>query len=240
MRAALLALLLIGCAAEGPAPVTPAPTRAAATPPPKASIVHIDVPRHAAEHGADFKADWSFDLVASAAWSAHVHVIPQGQIVPWHLHPENDELVFVAAGQGSWLQAGGEFEVVAGQAVESAQGVVHGVRNRRPEALVTVVIQRPEFGQNWYVVPSEVAEPGASTRMDDAGQAFAGWSIDWWTGGQADGTALYLVAEGVGELSFESTRLPLRPGVFVKAPAGRPVRLEGEGLRILRVRIPEG
>lgn len=202
--------------------------------------MHVDVPAKAAEGAGAFKADWSFDLVVSAAWSAHVHVIPPGQLVPWHRHPEHDELVFVAAGRGTWLQGEGGFEVGPGDAVESAKGVVHGVRNRSQEPLVTVVVQRPEFGQNWYVVPGEVAEPGASRRVSDASSAFEGWGVGWWGGGAADETALYFVASGLGALSFEDTRLPLRPGVFVKAPAGRRVELEGEGLRLLRISIPEG
>jgi quercetin dioxygenase-like cupin family protein len=235
-----LILLLLGCAPEPPAvPVEPV---LVPVPPPlgQPSIVHVDVPAKAAKGAAQFKADWSFDLVASKAWSAHVHVIPQGQIVPWHRHPENDELVFVASGRGTWLQAGGEFDLVAGDAVESAPGVVHGVRNLDAEPLVTVVMQRPEFGQNWYVVPSEIADPGASARIQTEASALEGWQIDWWGGGEADDAALYLVADGTGSLSFEDTELPLRPGVFVKAPAGRARTLSGPGLRLLRVRIPGG
>ncbi len=235
MNAALL-LLLVGCS---PAPSVQAPPPPApASTPRKPPIVHVDVPAKAAEGAGRFKADWSFDLVASEAWSAHVHVIPQGQIVPWHRHPENDELVFVAAGTGTWLQGGEGFAVRAGDAIESARGVVHGVRNLDPEPLVTVVIQRPEFGQNWYVVPSEIEEPGASAAGDDVGHAFEGWDVGWWGGGEEDGTALYLVAAGEGVLSFEDVRLPLRPGVFVKATAGRVRSLAGEGLRVLRVEIP--
>lgn len=234
----LLALLLAGCAAEQD-PTPPKPVIVVASPTPaRPALLHVDVPAKAQQGRAGFKADWSFDLVASEAWSAHVHVIPAGQMVPWHRHPDNAELVFVAAGRGTWLQGEGGFEIGPGAAVESDVGVVHGVRNEGPEDLVTVVLQRPEFGQNWYVVPGEVADPGESRAVEAEGRSFPGWAIDWWTGGAEDGLALYLVAAGEGTLSFDEHRLPLRPGTFVKAPEGRARELEGAGLRVLRVRIP--
>jgi len=238
------------------------------------------VPDKVAEGSGSFKADWSFDLVAGQAWSAHVHVIPQGQLVPAHQHPENDELVFVASGAGEWAShhweeagAGGagvrspSWRLAAGDAVVSPSGSVHSVRNHDEAPLATVVLQRPEFGQNWYVVPAEVRSerrsrtflpegrsaellsPGSAGSERPADPAFEGWTVDWHQAGAEPaevpaGAAelLYMVSRGAGSLAFEEHSLPLQPGTFVKMPPGLQHRLvpAAEGLELLRVRIPRG
>ncbi len=281
-------LTLLGLLACGPdAPVEPpAPSPAA---PEREPVVHVQVPDKVAEGAGRFKADWSFDLVTGSDWSAHVHVIPEGQLVPAHRHPENDELVFVAAGEGQWTshywEEGGTFAptgpgseamgvgfrrpgvrspawtVQAGDAVLSPAGSVHAVRNRQPTPLATIVVQRPEFGQNWYLLPDEVESPQRSRAFLPAGRsqeaisgvgpqrpddpAFDGWALDWLDGDPTteqptDGETLYLVSRGAGSLLFEEHQLPLEPGTFVKTPPGLRHELKpGEaGLELLRVRIP--
>ncbi len=253
--------------------------------PSRESVVHVPVPDKVAEGAGGFKADWSFDLVAGQAWSAHVHVIPQGQLVPAHQHPENDELVFVASGSGEWVSHHWEeaglvrsepgvhgagvrspsWRLAAGDAVVSPSGAVHSVRNREEAPLATVVLQRPEFGQNWYVVPGEVRSerrsraflpPGRSVDLLSLAEAgaqrpadpvFEGWTVDWHEVGTepsdvpaGEAELLYMVSRGGGSLAFEEHSLPLQPGAFVKMPPGLQHRLvpAADGLELLRVRIP--
>lgn len=238
-------LLLVACSAPAAPDVEPGPAPEAAAPT-REPLIHIDVPAKVAAGGGRFKADWSFDLIASEEWSAHVHVIPEGQLVPPHRHPGNDELVFVAAGEGEWASwtADGPDASVLGsmEAMLAPAGVVHSIRNRRPAPLATVVVQRPEFGQNWFVLPDEVEGSEKARRFDraaEAGHAFDGWELTWVTDiddAGADRDVLYLVGEGEGTLSFEDTSLPLRPGTFVRAPPGLPHRLTG--VTALAIRIP--
>ena len=283
MPLAVLLMLPLGCggpdalepqSAPEPAGLPAAETaRPPAAEPVRESLVHVDIPAKVAEGQGDFKADWSFDLVANERWSAHVHVIPQHQLVPAHQHPDNDELVFVAAGRGEWSSwtwdpatlrvhprdvgaaqerhgsvRNAAWELATGSVTLSPKGSVHGVRNRQPEPLTTVVLHRPEFGQNWYVVPAEVRSETASGEFDPAqpGGAFEGWTIRWLQGDALSGLQpaspsdqLYFVAAGQGALYFEEHRLPLRPGVFVKVPPALDHELRAEGsLRVLQVRIP--
>lgn len=281
MRPLLPLLLLLACGPE----IAPAPS------PAREPVIHVHIPDKLTEATGRFKADWSFDLVTGLSWSAHVHVIPQGQLVPAHRHPDNDELVFVAAGEGWWMGhhwnegdthaprgPGSEamgvgyghpgvrsptWEIHPGDAVLSPAGSVHAVRNREPAPLATVVIQRPEFGQNWYLLPEEVRSPQRSRefrpqtrapatipgvdpqRQDDP--VFEGWSIDWIEppASAPDSThvateTLYLASRGGGSLTFEQTTLPVVPGTFIKVPPGLAHGLEpgSDGLELLRVRIP--
>ena len=221
------------------------------------SLIHIPIPAEVARRGGQFAADWSSDLVARDEWSAHVHVIPQGQLVPAHHHPKNDELVFVAMGSGTWMNwqrledstKRSDHTLTQGSVVAAPPLAVHGVRNEAPEPLATVVIHRPEFGQNWYVLPSDVrssltSAPLAADESLPAGM-FEGWTLGWLSGpklgierkpGREDW--LYLVGAGSGLLSFEDNKLPMEPGTFVKVPPGLNHRLSGEGLRVYRVIIP--
>lgn len=215
--------------------------------PDREPLIHVDVPRKAAEGVGRFKADWSFDLVATADWSAHVHVIPQHQLVPPHRHPDNDELMFVAGGEAEWQSwtadgpVGGVRSV--GSAVVAPAGVVHSVRNRAGEPLVSIVLQRPEFGQNWYLLPAEVEGTATSVDYapgDAAPAAFAGWTLEWTgaTTGNSEGDTLLMVRSGTGTLAFEDTVLPLLPGTFAKVPPGLTYNTSGAALELLRVVIP--
>ena len=260
MRATTLALLLV-LVACGPSPEAQ-PTPSAAPESAREPVIHVHVPDKVADGQGRFKADWSFDLVTDSSWSAHVHVIPQGQLVPAHHHPENDELVFVAGGEAWWMGHHWDgtqvqspaWAAATGDAVLSAAGSVHAVRNRESAPLATVVIQRPEFGQNWYLLPEEVRSPGrtgsflppdrggAAPALD--GPIFEGWSLDWIEADAAERTddtdVLYLASAGSGELAFEEHALGMSPGTFARVPPGlaHGVRPGPDGLRLLRVRIP--
>jgi len=240
----LLLGLLSACSAPeptAPAPADPPPTQSADREP----LIHVHVPDKVAQGQGSFKADWSFDLIASESWSAHVHVIPQHQLVPPHRHPENDELTFVASGKaewGNWTTGGVDtFVLSQGEAMIAPMGTVHSVRNRKPEPLAAIVVHRPEFGQNWFVLPGEVDTDrvaGRFGRSDRVPGAFDGWDLTWVTdvddpGGDAD--VLYLVGGGEGTLSFEETTLPMKPGTFVRVPPGLAHRIEGVTSAAIRI-----
>ncbi|GEM_PF-1794377 len=262
MRRVLLAVLLsVGCSSPT-APTSPpagapdggphgAPDGEAVAPTPaRPPVLHLSIPDAVAEGRARYKADWSFDLRATEAWSVHVHVIPPGQLVPLHRHPDNEELALVMGGAGEWETVWVADErrtetwtLGFGDAVYSAPGSAHQVRNRGPETLATVVVQRPEFGQNWYLLADEVMEGKPSVPVRDVvPPMFEGWSVAWAgpdeTAGAADRERLGFVVEGEGTLSFEDTTLPLRPGHFFKVPPGLSHRVAGP-LRFLEVRVGE-
>lgn len=215
------------------------------------SLLHLHVPSKSAEGAGRFKADWSYDLVVREGWSVHVHVIPPGQLVPPHHHPENDELSWVASGVGEWSswtsgQSPIHSSISAGDAVVVPAGAVHGLRNPGPENLSIVVLQRPSFGQNWYLRPTDVTSTTASGALP-TGQPFPGDFFDGWQlsrGGAPEdpsqsGDSLYLVSAGAGMLRFGDTELPLQAGHFVAVPQGRKHSISAdEGLQLLRVRIP--
>jgi len=235
-----------------------APSSTEAPPPDKGTILHLHVPNKSAEGAGKFKADWSYDLVVRDGWSAHVHVIPPGQLVPLHHHPENDELSWVAAGVGVWTgvtATGGETTqpIGAGDSIVVPRGAAHAVRNSGTEDLSIVVLQRPSFGQNWYLRATDVTSNIPSGPLAP-GQPFPSEFFgDWVLGSEealtdAQGTAednLYFVRAGNGILRFEGTELPLRAGHFVAAPKGRthsilssPDTSSTEKLSLLHVRIP--
>jgi len=252
-RLLLAALLLPGCADVAPDPAggesPPASDRTPSDPPPaRPPVLHLFIPHAVAEGSARYKADWSFDLRATEAWSVHVHVIPPGQLVPLHRHPDNEELALVMGGTGEWETAWRDgavrtetWQLGFGDAVFSGPGVAHQVRNRGPETLATVVVQRPEFGQNWYLLRDEVEHAAPSVRVsEDVPPMFAGWAVAW-AGADADpGSSgrerLGFVVEGEGNLTFEDRALPLAPGHFFKIPAGLEHRVEGT-VRFLEVRV---
>ena len=197
-----------------------------------------------------FKADWSFDLRVADAWSVHVHVIPPGQMVPLHHHPENEELTLSVAGVGEWTTVwdkggpGSETSSLApGMFAHSPPGAAHQVRNRGEETLVTAVVQRPEFGQNWYLLAEDVTASERSTVVSPGGafeSVFSGWEVAW-EGPDPDpktldGERLGFVVSGEGSLDFEDRKVPLEGGYFFKVPSGLPHRISGDP-RLLSVRI---
>ena len=222
---------------------------------PREALIHLSIPQKSAQGPAQFKADWSYDLVVAEGWSAHVHVIPPGQFIPAHHHRENDELSFVAEGKGEWFSwvKGQELSTRAigvGDTLIAPKGAVHGVRNPGPSDLSVVVIHRPSFGQNWYLLPSEMTSDIPSDLVP-SGTEFPQHFLTGWTLGDA-GTqeptsvaadSLYLVKAGAGTLSFEETTLPLLPGHFVKVPPGLQHRIDSgtdkkAALNYLFIRIP--
>jgi mannose-6-phosphate isomerase-like protein (cupin superfamily) len=232
----LLPLLLLVACAPAPAPeATPQPL-VEAPKPKREPLLHVDVPAKAAAGRDDFVADWSFDLVDRPEWSLHAHVVPEGQLIPWHRHAANDELVFVASGTaellGWWKDGEGREAKPSGSVFGATKNAVHGTRNRGPGDLATVVLQRPRFGQNWFLEREDVDSPtapwtwaagGAPLSMagGEAAPGFDGWTLGWAALGPREARAadtVYFVAAGEGSLAFEGKRLPLAPGVVAVVP----------------------
>jgi mannose-6-phosphate isomerase-like protein (cupin superfamily) len=261
--------------AEPPAAVSSAPGRGPRHA--REPLLHVPVPEKVREGAGRFAADWSFDLLQQPSWSAHVHVIPEGQLVPLHRHPENDELAWVGAGHGEWESRSVEerpprpdgapgglgpllrsWTLRPGDAVVTPKGAAHQVRNRQPEPLAVLVVQRPRFAQNWYLLPDEVNAPLASWLFGPGGgappespRAFEGWGLDWLSSdallgerpGEGSADRLLLWTSGIASLLFENKHLPLEPGTFVRIPPGLPFSVEGgpapgAELRALLVTVP--
>jgi mannose-6-phosphate isomerase-like protein (cupin superfamily) len=243
----LCGLLLLGCPSaptEAPEPVTaPAP----AEPPRREPVIVMPVPEKAAEGSARFKADWSFDIRDEEHFSVHVHVIPPGQMVPLHQHPENWELSFVAEGVAQWsgvavidgerARFGGELGV--GDGFVAPPGAFHEVRNRGAERLSVIVVHQPRFGQNWYVPEAEVLSNVRAVPLGDAVDGPDGWSVQWV--GPSEATAAgdrVLLMLGEGALEFEDKRVPVGPGFAASLPPGLPHALRGEGVKALAIEVP--
>lgn len=246
MRSAVLVALalLIGCS---PTPSTPdggsEPSVPDGTPPPpkREPVLVVPVPAKAGEGSERYEADWSFDLLDAAHVSAHVHVIPPGQMVPLHHHPENWELSWVAGGVAEWWgvavvdgassRFGGTLE--AGQGFVAQPGAFHAVRNTGEGTLSVVVVHQPRFGQNWYVPEDEVLSNLRATELGDTLEGPDGWRVGWAEGGvhTASGDRLLLVV-GEGSLAFEDKQVPLGRGTVASLPPGLEHTLTGRALSI--------
>lgn len=64
---------------------------------------------------------------ASLAWHA---VFPSGTFVPPHVHPTQDEFVYVLAGRYVFWLDGKEFTTTAGDLVRMPKGIPHGIFNK--------------------------------------------------------------------------------------------------------------
>ena len=242
MRCLFLLLVVLGGCSSAPPPPPP-PTR-----PP---VLLVPVVEKATEGSARYAADWSFDIRAEDHFSVHVHVIPAGQMVPMHRHPENWELTFVAGGAAEWTGAAridGALDtwtrsLSPGEAVIAPVGAAHQVRNRGPGVLTAVVVHQPEFGQNWYLPTDEVADPAQSGVFEgpSAPNAPTGWAVSWESLGEhaGDRDHILLVAAGEGTLRFEDTTLPLRPGHVASIPGGLHHTVSGDsGFRAVSLLVP--
>lgn len=242
----LLAVALAGCGGDRGAPAEARGTEAAPStpiPPDRDPILIVPVPAKAAEGDHRYAADWSFDLKDAEHMSVHVHVIPPGQMVPIHRHPENWELTFVAGGEGEWstVVAGSEGPertttlLRAGQAAVAPPGAVHGVRNRGTELLAAVVVHRPRFGQNWYLPEAEVTSTVPASPLGESAPAVPeGWTVGWTDGGdaEAEGDRVLLFA-GAGSVSFEEREVPVAPGTVAIFPPGVPHISRGRALALV-------
>jgi mannose-6-phosphate isomerase-like protein (cupin superfamily) len=260
-----LAWLLAACGPSsdepGPAQGFTAEQNETAAAPQREPLLHIPIRDKLQEAPDHFKADWSFDLIGpeflgSDAWSAHVHVIPKDQLVPAHHHPQNDELVWIVSGEAQWLSwtaSGGRSaptELKAGALAIAPATSVHAVRNRDAEPLAALVLHRPSFGQNWYVMEDEVTSEITSGELPSDGSIPEGFLDGWEIGSMSfedgrhedpgfAGDILLLVRGGRGQLVFEDKELPLWPGVFVRVPPALPYSVvDAEQADIFTVKIP--
>ncbi len=252
----------VEAAAEGILATEATSSSATEAPVGRGPLLHVHVGEKAAEGGERFKADWSFDLMDQGSWSAHVHVIPPGQLVPLHHHPENDELSWVALGSGEWMSkvTGADLvrtSVTAGALLAAPKGAAHGIRNRGEEDLVVVVVQRPSFGQNWYLEESDVQSRAVATVVAKQTELFpgitfpedffVGWELEFEGAHNVEATTtdhLYLNRWGSGSLVFEDKELPIEAGHFVRVPPGLNAQFRTmaatEPLTLVRISIQTG
>jgi len=232
---------LAGCPSPSSAPPPPMPEP---TPPAREPVLIVPVPDKAAEGSARYAADWSFDIRDEEHFSVHVHVIPPGQMVPLHQHPDNWELSFVAAGVAQWTgvavvdgeraRFGGSIGV--GQGFVAPSGAFHEVRNQGAETLAVVVVHQPRFGQNWYVPEAEVLSNIRAAAIGAQVQGPDGWRVGWVDGGEvtAAGDRIVLVL-GEGSIAFEDRVVPVAPGTVASLPPGLAHTVSG---RALSVEVP--
>jgi quercetin dioxygenase-like cupin family protein len=104
------------------------------------------------ESAAPFYAvDWgrTKGLVAkeSAAYSDKVQVriteyLP-GYVHKLHVHPTQDEIIYVLAGKGASETAGGKSEIGPGDVVFVPAGVEHATYNPHAEVLRAIIVKSP-------------------------------------------------------------------------------------------------
>lgn len=99
----------------------------------------------------------------SMAWHA---VFPPGTFVPPHVHPTQDEFVYVLGGTYTFWLDGEESEASAGDLVRLAKGVPHGIFNRGTEDATSLFWVAPRRGlQDLFEKISGVGDPAEVVRL---------------------------------------------------------------------------
>lgn len=81
--------------------------------------------------------------VNSMAWHAE---FPAGTFVPPHVHPTQDEFVYVLSGQYTLLLDGKEHHANAGDLVKMPMGIPHGIFNKTDETATSLFWVAPTRG----------------------------------------------------------------------------------------------
>jgi quercetin dioxygenase-like cupin family protein len=71
----------------------------------------------------------------SLAWHA---VFPEGTLVPPHIHPTQDEFVYVLSGRYDLWLDGKDFTAKAGDLVRMPRGIPHGIFNKSGETATSL------------------------------------------------------------------------------------------------------
>ena len=74
---------------------------------------------------------------ASMAWHA---IFPSGTFVPPHIHPHQDEFVYVLSGRYDLWLDGKDFTATAGDLVRMPRGLPHGIFNKSGETATQPVL----------------------------------------------------------------------------------------------------
>ena len=82
-------------------------------------------------------------LFDSEKYFFDIYCLKPGQDQRVHAHAESDKIYFDLRGKGSFLVAGDEQELGAGQAVVARPNQAHGVRNTSSDDLVLLVFMTP-------------------------------------------------------------------------------------------------
>lgn len=90
----------------------------------------------------------------------------RGKVTPYHLHPEQDETIYVLDGEILVNVEGEEHEVRAGGLAFAARGVAHAFMVTSETAHI-LALQTPGTAEAFYRDCSEPAEEGDETRPPD-------------------------------------------------------------------------
>ena len=92
-----------------------------------------------------------------------VEIGPGETVRPAHLHPQHEEIIYVASGTGEVYVDGEVARLEPGCAVLFSPGQVHMVRNPSPEVLKLACFFAPEAGMDSYEYREDVAFPARGT-----------------------------------------------------------------------------
>ncbi|MEU6235946.1 cupin domain-containing protein [Kitasatospora sp. NPDC047058] len=203
-------------------------------------------------HGAAGVTQWAClarRAGLTGAWEAVEWArIPAGGVSGEHLHTRTREVYVLLVGHGEITLDGRPYAVGAGDAVLTAVGTRHGLRNLGADALEWLVIELPaadgptpvgstvirELRRTGPVDPSAVI--GGPLRLLRVARLDPGER----TGHAADGVEHTLfVTAGGGRAAAGAVRLPLRPGTAITLPLGSKVDLAAgpEGLEYVHAEL---
>lgn len=73
-----------------------------------------------------------------------IWVIPPGEGLPAHYHPETDDVWIILQGKGEYLLGKGETKTIeAGMVIPAEMGEIHGVKNTGTELFVFAAVSAP-------------------------------------------------------------------------------------------------
>ena len=79
------------------------------------------------------------DQTNSVIW-----VIPPGEVLPAHYHPETDDIWIILQGKGEYFLGKGEtFPIEPGMVILAAKGQIHGAKALGNEPLVFAAVSAP-------------------------------------------------------------------------------------------------
>jgi len=76
--------------------------------------------------------------------NAVIWVIPPGEVLPAHYHPETDDIWIILEGKGDYYLGQGEtFPIEAGMVIPAEKMDIHGAKNTGEELLVFAAVSAP-------------------------------------------------------------------------------------------------
>lgn len=90
-----------------------------------------------------------------------VAVFPVGSAPPGHVHPHEEELIYIVAGRGELVTPEGTVDLAPGTAVYVPAGLHHATVSRGPEPLELISVFSPPVVPGSYERAAALAEAGA-------------------------------------------------------------------------------